>query len=448
MKRSSLEGVYEWGLLTVLFLVVLHAPLSVGFGSLLPEYATTIKGWKELALGLLAVVAVAIITRRGKWSKVANDRIIQLSAAYLWLHLILVAVFRGDIDAVLSGLLIDLRYVGMFVLTYVLISIRPESLKNVVRVVAAGAAAVLGFGLLQITVLPDDTLRYIGYSRETITPYTTIDSNPDYVRINSTLRGPNPLGAICVMYAVLAAAYVVRRRGNALNRRTAVAAFVFIASIAVLFASFSRSAFLAAIVAIGLVALASSKFSRRMVLIGLSAMVVVGGLLATVSSTDWFSNVILHEDPESVVVDKSNDGHIESLATGAGRMLVQPLGAGIGSTGSASLYDDDISNDTIIENIYFFIAHESGWLGLALFLALFGVIMARLWNRRASWLALGVFASGIGLALIGVLLPVWADETVALVWWGLAGATIGPISGIMEREHATRARKQTSTRTT
>jgi hypothetical protein len=31
-----------------------------------------------------------------------------------------------------------------------------------------------------------------------------------------------------------------------------------------------------------------------------------------------------------------------------------------------------------------------------------------------------VFASGIGLAVIGVLLPVFVDETVAIIWWGLA----------------------------
>jgi hypothetical protein len=72
-----------------------------------------------------------------------------------------------------------------------------------------------------------------------------------------------------------------------------------------------------------------------------------------------------------------------------------------------------------------FIAHEAGWLGLLLFIAIFGLVMVRLWHARADWLALGVFASGIGLALIGLLLPVWVDDTVAIVWWALAAVAIG-----------------------
>ena len=83
----------------------------------------------------------------------------------------------------------------------------------------------------------------------------------------------------------------------------------------------------------------------------------------------------------------------------------------------------------IIENQYLFIAHEVGWPGLALFVALFVMILVRLWKFRSDWLALGVLASGIGLALIGLLLPVWADDTVSIIWWGLAGLAIGGTYG-------------------
>jgi cyanate permease len=79
----------------------------------------------------------------------------------------------------------------------------------------------------------------------------------------------------------------------------------------------------------------------------------------------------------------------------------------------------------IIENQYLFVAHEAGWLGLILFLMIFIGVMNRLWQLRTNWLALGVFASGLGLAIIGLLLPVWVDDTVAIVWWGLAAFIIG-----------------------
>src|SRR5690606_22490851 len=117
----------------------------------------------------------------------------------------------------------------------------------------------------------------------------------------------------------------------------------------------------------------------------------------------------------------SNDDHITSLIDGTDRMLRQPFGAGIGSTGSASLMGD---SPLIIENQYLFIAHEVGWFGLVLFLVLFGLILQKLWQQRSDWVSLGVFASGIGLACIGMLLPVWADDTVAIIWWGLAATAI------------------------
>ena len=70
------------------------------------------------------------------------------------------------------------------------------------------------------------------------------------------------------------------------------------------------------------------------------------------------------------------------------------------------------------------VAHEVGWLGLLLFAGLFYAVLRLLWCHRSDWLALGVFASGIGLAVIGLMLPVWADDTVSIVWWGLAAVSL------------------------
>lgn len=434
MKRVGLTGVYEWGLLAILALIVVHAPLSVWLGTVMLDAEAVIKAWKELLIVTLAFVAVVLISQKNMWTELSKSWVIRLSVAFGLLHLVLVVVMAGDLRSVVAGLMIDLRFVAMFVLTFVAVRLRPAFLTDMWRTVAIGAAIVLGFGLLQITVLPDGILRSIGYSSDTIRPFTTIDSNTEYVRINSTLRGPNPVGAMTVIYGALALAYVVRRAYGKRLKHRLVAAGTLVLSAAVLFASYSRSAYLAFAAALGVVVVSSLRLSRRVLLAGIaSAGLLVGGLLL-VSNTDWYSNVILHEDPESSVQAKSNDEHIQSLATGAYRFATQPLGAGIGSTGSASLYDQDASNDTIIENYYFFVAHETGWLGFALFLALFGAVMVGLWRRRQEWLGLGLFASGLGLALIGVLLPVWADETVALTWWGLAGAALAGINGIMRRD--------------
>jgi len=190
-----------------------------------------------------------------------------------------------------------------------------------------------------------------------------------------------------------------------------------------LWASYSRSALVAGVVALAIIALVTvARRLPRWVWIALCvvALGLAGGLYAA-RDTHFVSHVILHEDPNEGNDTNSNDGHVESLVDGTDRMISQPLGGGIGSTGSASLLGD---NPLIIENQYLYIAHEVGWLGIILFGVLFVMLLKGLWKKRKNWLALGIFASGISLALIGLLLPVWADDTVSIVWWGLAALAL------------------------
>jgi hypothetical protein len=190
-----------------------------------------------------------------------------------------------------------------------------------------------------------------------------------------------------------------------------------------LWISYSRSALVAAVVGVGIVlaiTIARRLSVRVWIGVAVATVAIIGGLAAAQNST-FVSNVILHENPVEGNSVNSNDGHISSLEDGFVRMIRQPVGAGVGSTGSASLYGD---LPVIVENQYLFIAHESGWLGFGLFMILFAMILWRLWSARQNWLCLGVFASGIGLAMIGLLLPVWADDTVAIIWWGLAGLAL------------------------
>jgi hypothetical protein len=154
---------------------------------------------------------------------------------------------------------------------------------------------------------------------------------------------------------------------------------------------------------------------------GAAVLVALGGYLALNQNSAFVSNVILHENPAGGSEYTSNDGHVDSLQDGVSRLVRQPVGAGIGSTGSASLFGD---KPFIMENSYLFVAHEVGWLGLILFVAIFVTVMVRLWKGRTSYVALGVFASGAGIAAMVILLPIWADDTVSLIWWGLAAVAL------------------------
>ena len=404
--------------------VVVHAPLSVWLGTMFPAVDDVMKSWKELLMGAGCLALVLYVSLRRDWMVVWRDWLVRLTAFYALLHIVLLAWLPQGVAAASAGIMIDLRYLLFFIMVYITARYIPEARKILVTSALIGAAIVIGFAALQLTVLPDDILANIGYSKQTIAPYLTVDLNHDYVRINSTLRGPNPLGAYAGVCLALLLAWVAQRR-NTLTKSQGVWAIALAGgSIGALWASYSRSAVVAGVSMLLIVAVLSSakRVSRRVwIASAVVGLALIGGIIAA-RDTAFVSNVVLHENPAGGSVEKSNDGHVESLHEGLARMVRQPLGGGIGSTGSASLRSD---TPLTIENQYLFIAHETGWVGLVLFLALFGRVMYLLWKRRDDWLALGVFAGGIGLALIGLLLPVWADDTVAIIWWGLAGLAIG-----------------------
>ena len=85
---------------------------------------------------------------------------------------------------------------------------------------------------------------------------------------------------------------------------------------------------------------------------------------------------------------------------------------------------ESLGQSLIIENHYLFVAHEIGWIGLLLLVALTTGVLVKLWHRRSYWLAFGSFAGGIGLTVIGLFLPVFVDDTVSMLWWGLAALAI------------------------
>lgn len=423
MKLSRLEKIYATIIAVIFGGIVLHAPLSVGLGVLFPDYALLIKSWKEVLMLALIPVVITIVSRRHMWQELAADWIFRVIIAYTALHIVLVGVLYKGVSATAAGLAIDLRYVLFFGLVYILIRIMPGYRRTLLIIGGIGAIIVVGFATLQL-FLPADVLKHIGYSNETIAPYLTVDKNPDYVRVNSTLRGPNPLGAYAAIVITLLAAALVRKKLQIRNKKYVIGiGLLALCSLIALWISYSRSALVAAVAGIGIVlAVTIARQLSRKVWIGLSVAVcaLIGGLVIGQNS-HFVSNVLLHENPVGGSAISSNEGHVESLEIGLVRMVQQPFGAGIGSTGSASLYGDA---PTIIENQYLFIAHEAGWIGFVLFGILFVMIMRRLWVRRQDWLSLGVFASGVGMALIGLLLPVWVDDTVAIIWWGLAAIAI------------------------
>lgn len=430
-----LERILVGILLVVAAGVVVHAPLTVWLGTVWPHWDEVIKAWKELLLALALVLFVILAIHRKMADVLLRDRVMQLALIVAGIHFLMIGIFNSDLHAAGAGILVDLRFILYFVLVYGTITLFPYYRALFVKVFVGGAVVVIGFALLQLFVLPKDILAHIGYSKQTIAPYLTVDQNLNYIRINSTLRGPNPLGAYVMIVLTFLLAYATKRGRELRYNQQLWLALAAAACGLIIGTSYSRSSLIGLVVAsIVILAIVSTRRVRQRLMVGVvSAVVVLAVLLLVFRDNAVVSNVILHNNPTGGSAVDSNAGHAESLIDGVKRFVVQPLGAGVGSTGSASL---DTKSPLIIENQYLFVAHEVGWAGLVAFVWLFVEIMRRLWLRRASVLAIGTFASGCGLAVIGLLLPVWTDDTISIIWWGLAGLAIA--MDMRERKHGTR----------
>ena len=417
-----LKKVYIVLLLVIFGGIVLHAPFSVGFSALFPNYELLIKSWKEILLGVATLILPILLTVHKRWN-IFKEPLFLCIAAFAALNIALIPLFFTGGEATLAGLLINLRFLLFFVLVYVALALYPQYKKLFIKVFVVGALVVLVFAILQLTILPNDFLKYLGYNQTTIMPYLTVDQNVSFIRINSTLRGPNPLGAYAVIMLVLLLAFWLKAKRKITKREQFVIAILGVGGVLALWASYSRSAVLGFVVAVVLVLAATvgKKVSKTVWVILAVVALAIGGSLVAFKDTAFVTNVILHENPIEGNNVNSNDGHANSLVDGTKRVIQQPLGGGIGSTGSASLLT---KSPLIIENQYLFVAHETGWLGLGLFIAISWLLLSKLWRGRKDWFVLGVFASGVALAFIGVLLPVWVDETVAITWWGLAAIAL------------------------
>ncbi len=418
--RSILDRIIIGLLVAIMALIVIHAPLSVFIGSKIPVLALSIKAWKEI---IMAIATLLVVLRYGQRlvRDFRRDPLIILCGLYIVLHIVLALPAANGGLAAIAGLMVDLRYIAYFILIYVVTRYNPRYRAWLWHTAAIGAAVVLGFLLVQF-VLPVDFLKHLGYNEATIAPYMLVDMNPAFVRYNSTLRGPNPLGAYAIIVVSIATAWWLIRAKKLRDKRwLALPAFYAAIGTVAAWVSYSRSALVAAAGSVGLVA--ALRFGRRVLrrvwLAGIGIMLMCIAGLYLIRNTEFFHTVIIHDNPTTGARTTSNDDHVKSLSAGIARMTQQPLGVGVGTTGSAAMYG---SMPHIIENQYVMVAHEVGWLGLVLFVVIYVLVLRGLWKQRRQWYAVGLWASGVGLALVGIVLPVWADDTVSIVWWGLAAA--------------------------
>lgn len=422
-KKLDIVSIYL--VLIILFLVPFHAFLSIYSSTIVGHYTLT-RLWKEFLLAFLVIAGfVTLVYRKSITRTLAGTWLNRLILIYLAVLVIIgigaIGFGSVSIKALFYGWLVDSRYLIFFLVTYAL-SLKYKKIKEMVpSIIFWPALIVVVFGLLEVFVLPRNFLTHFGYGPNTILPYGTINSNSKYVRIISFLRGPNPLGAYMVIPICLGTYWLIAQK----NQQKILSLIFLIASVAVLYFSFSRSAWIGAAIGIAVVvwySIKNVKIRRYLLVVG-ALLVLIGGILVVLDRhSTTIQNIFLHTQSHSKIKTTSDQGHIAALETGASQIASQPLGKGPGTSGPASVYNKYPAR--IPENYFIQIGQEVGWIGLALFLAINFFVLKELYLRRNDPDALVLLASFLGICFINLLAFAWADDTLSYLWWGMAGAVL------------------------
>lgn len=424
MRASALKYTIVAALSSLCMLVIalipFHAFLTVWLSSLTGHY-TALRLWKEVILlvGVIGVLYLMMADHKIR-SHTLSRRLVWLIIAYIALNIGwgLFAYLQNDVSlkAFAYGCLLNTRFLIFFLVVWAL-ALRTQRLrKRWQPLVLYPAAIVVIFGLLQVFVLPNNFLGHFGYGLHTIEPYETINNNQNYIRIASTLRGANPLGAYLLIPISVLVTLIIR------GRRGWQYIVLLAASLTALCFSFSRSAWLGTAVTVSFIVLIGLRSRRLKLGLAVAACVVllaVGSVAVVWRNNVHFQNVFLHTQTNSTSKVSSNDDHVSALNRGLEDIERDPLGIGTGTAGPASVYTE--GSPRIAENYYVQIGQELGILGLGLFLLINLGVGYLLWMRRSDALALALLASLIGISVINLLSHAWTDDTLAYLWWGLAG---------------------------
>lgn len=406
-------------IVAVLLLLPFHAFFTTLIGSN-TGHLDLVRIWKELIIVALFPGSIWLMLKDESLKNwFFHNWLPRLILIYLTLQVVLGVValrtYQVTASALIYGLLANLRFLGFFLIIYVASTKSSYLKRNWKTIIIIPAVAVIVFGIMQYFVLPHDFLKHFGYGPNTIPAFQTVDNKLDYQRIQSTLRGANPLGAYLVL--MLPLLLVLKRRKVALG-------LLSLALIALL-CTYSRSALIGALLTLAVyvyLSLPTTKLRKQ--LAGLLAILVLvtGATVVGLRHNRLVQNAVFHTDNTSQSAESSNTGRARALEVGLSDVTHEPLGRGPGTAGPASLRNNKQAR--VAENYYLQIGQEVGWLGLVLFVAITSMVGYELWKRRHDNLCRALVASLIGISFINLLSHAWVDDTLGLMWWGIAGIAL------------------------
>lgn len=478
------------GILSIIFVVLpFHPFLATWLNSLFFDPLTApnifLATWKEALITIFALIfALRVIKGEIRLKIDGLDALIiifcawSLLAGFLWTD-------HGFLQIVIGA-----KYALLFLVFFFLVRHTPltDREKDTLFSLALGSATiVILFAVLQ-KALPEDFLVNFGYSQKHSfgTPaeslaYCQKISHTDLCRVQSTLSGPNQLGAYLGFILPL-----LFFRGQNFKKGLARTAhlFIFVLGLFVLFWTYSRAAWLgvfaAFLIALALLGKKNAGFRRlteiggflSIFLVALAALLVesetLGGtgfhetifnlfhsrlfylaifavfaliigigswqktvfpvFFAAIFNFAVFAIFIMSRFAgtwfwQTILRPSSTQGHFERTADGIKYLAENPWGLGLGDAGPASNRFAENFLGFIPENAFLQVGLESGFLGLTLFVLIFIILGAKLFAEEdKTKIALGIGL--IALAVHGLFLHTWESAVVALSFWGLCGVAL------------------------
>lgn len=419
----KLINIASWAVAIIIIILPFHAFLT-SWGANNFGYLDVFRVWKEILILLILPIVIYLGWKNQETrSFIKESWVVKLFILYIFLHLVLgllaIKTQAVNREALLYSFIINLRFIGFFLITYIVAAQSAFLKKNVYKIVLWPAIGVIAVGLIQRLTLSHNLLGYF-YGRATIPPYQTIDGNEDLKRIQSTLRGANPLGAYLILSLVAIAAFIKRR---------ALRYLLLLMGFFVLFYSFSRSGWIGSLIGLWLLSwwMLLKKHHRTWVISSVMILfVIIGSTFYLFKSQPLAKDALLHTSDASRSSVSSNEARRESLKNGFYDVTHQPFGGGPGTAGPASYRNNPLPT-RISENYFLQIGQEVGVVGLLTFIAINGVVARNLWVKRQELLARVLLASLAGITFVNLISHAWTDDTLSLIWWGLAGICLAPV---------------------
>lgn len=415
----------RWGVYVLLAYMPFHIFIATWMGSSLGG----IDAWKiskdilTIVLFVFTACLVLLKVHRKEWRSYTT--LIILAACYALLHIILYFINRStSLEVAMLASTYNNRFIWVFLigLGAGLLARKPTDQKQLIRFVLIVSTAVCVLGLLQ-WFLPSDVLTHFGYDKAIgVKPSFFINEDPAFPRVFATFRDPNSFGAYLIIPILILVQLIQKSRQKLLMSSLLGLHLI------VLYLSFSRAAWLGLIIGLCVLTLLLQRQKTLMALkrfwpLLITLVIMGGGVVYGVRNTSTFRSIVLKADDKNASTEMDSDEyHLHFMKEGAKNVIDRPIGHGPGTAGIVSIHNG--AEGQLTENYYVQIAHEVGVVGLAVFVAIWVIVIQMLLREKLSPLSTALIASAAAYAVMAMVMHLWTNEAVAIGWWGLAGLTI------------------------